>query len=148
MRVCVVSAVRSLYAVGVSGHILIHIEYVCAVSIKQRWVVYHWGLRRCCWWYDVRCLFFVKLTRRCELRPRHERLLPPDRLLRSGRPKERIRSRTPALRFHGFSSFPATRLYLLPLQRQAQALLLGRVMSSDNKTITALLIPFLRCLCD
>ena len=143
-----VSAVRSLYAVGVSGHILIHIEYVCAVSIKQRWVVYHWGLRRCCWWYDVRCLFFVKLTRRCELRPRHERLLPPDRLLRSGRPKERIRSRTPALRFHGFSSFPATRLYLLPLQRQAQALLLGRVMSSDNKTITALLIPFLRCLCD
>jgi hypothetical protein len=60
--------------------------------------VYHWGLRRCCWWYDVRCLFFVKLTRRCELRPRHERLLPPDRLLRSGRPKERIRSRTPASR--------------------------------------------------
>jgi hypothetical protein len=33
-----VSAVRSLCAVGVSGHILIHIEYMCVVSIKQRWV--------------------------------------------------------------------------------------------------------------
>ena len=33
-----VSAVRRLCAIGVSGHVLIHIECLCAVSIEQRWV--------------------------------------------------------------------------------------------------------------